>query len=260
MEVEKQRMLERAEQVNAYILQNSPVEERAGWINRRQSRKFLDATRDDPHYGIYWASLIDEKSTRPSAAIVREWAHHRAVTNDGGVVFANRDYISFKQITQQAVSLAVQEGVARGWGTINMQGDRRFALAAIEAAKQANVKAEIYELYGPWNLFKRKHTIMPTPPGVNKEQPRVETEDLTTGGAEGAPAEGKRETLERMAKLPNRDVPDNPEQENEDPFAALDNPETDEVDTTVAEQEGDDMVWTDEGKVGPIRTPGPNMA
>ncbi|MBW3243582.1 hypothetical protein KUV57_12990 [Epibacterium sp. DP7N7-1] len=285
------RMLQRAEQINSYIHDNNPVDDRVMWLHRRQSRKHLKATVDDPHYGIRWASLLDDKSTRPSSAIVREWAHHRATTNDGGIVIAARDSIGFKKITNQAVALSIQEGVARGWGSFKMQGDHKFTAAAIEAAKQANVKAVITEMYGPWNLFKRKHTVMPTPPGVQNEMPRVETEnvgvtpddvnarkplseaDLRNELAEEVTgkmtAEDKRRALEGIANLPSGDpaeqTPKLESAEVEDPFIVLDRPElsqTTQASTRVIQEGEDDIRWRDEGNpdAGRDLGRGPQMA
>ncbi|WP_027234556.1 hypothetical protein [Leisingera caerulea] len=182
------RMLQRAEEINEYILKhNDPRIPRGSLVNRKLgiptwsdygARRHLKRSSDDLHYGIRWASLLDDKTTRQASNLVRAWAHNTATTNDGGVVVAHRDAIRFKEITPQSVQLAIQESMARGWSTMKMKGDRKFAMAAIEAAKQANVQAEIIEFYGPWNLYKRRHTVMPTPPGATNAQPRVETQNV----------------------------------------------------------------------------------
>lgn len=280
MTIELERMLLRAQQVDAYIRHNNPVDERHGIFNRVVSRRRLDAAMDDPHYGIRWACLIDEKATRPSSAIVREWAQNSARTTDNGLVVAMRNYVAVRDVTQQAVALSVQEGVARGWGSLRMQGDEKFVRFAIEAAKQANIKATIIENCGPFGLFKRKHIVMPTPPGVQNAVPHVESRNL--GIASGDPRarqplspaeieagnlEARKQAIARLATLPAAEaVTPDPvaDGDSADPFASsidrelaelaaggLAN-ERNEVITEIIEEEELSMAWVDDGAQGPV--------
>ncbi len=199
MQLMQKRMLERAQQIDEYIRQYNNIEDakRSKW---RQSLKYptlgtiryfkkydylnnkarinQERTKLDPYYGIRWACLLDEKATRPAANIVSTWSYNYARTNDGGVVVSDQDSIRFREFTQQAVTLAIHEGVARGWETIKIQGNTKFVKLAIQAANQSNVRAEITEYYGPAGIFRRKHVVMPAPPGVSREEPRVETENI----------------------------------------------------------------------------------
>jgi hypothetical protein len=265
MKAMQARMLKRAEEIDSYIRQHNPQEFHDNTVWRRSlaysrfgrvsllwklnqmnrvAEKHARLTVHDPYYGVRWASLLDEKSTRPAANIVNTWSHNYAITNDGGKVIAGTDNIRFKKVTQQAIALSIHEGVARGWETIKMQGPQEFAKAAIQAAKQANVRAEITEFYGPYGMFKRKHVVMPTPPGARREEPRVETTNLgATPDSENA-----------RKPLTNEEIEQDRKQVTQEKLKALGKqakPEEAEKDVSTTEvvpkDEEDTMSWTQDG-------------
>ncbi len=281
MQLLQKRMLERAKQIDEYIRKyNNPEDSaRSKW---RQSLKYptfgairyfrkydylnnravsnIKQTELDPYYGVRWACLLDEKSTRPAANIVSTWSYNYAKTNDGGVVLTDQDSIRFREITQQAVALAIHEGVARGWETINMQGYDDFAKHAIQAAKQANVRAVITEFYGPFGIFKRKHVVTPTPPGVSADEPRVETKNIgatpdspqARKPAEDADKQNAAENPKKKNGKASKEILDRLKvkpDSSKDADVAVDEPSDAASGTEVIPNEEDEIAWTDDSEI-----------
>ncbi|WP_411840078.1 hypothetical protein [Paracoccus sp. ME4] len=183
------KMARRAEQIMAYLREHNDPQKMqllmGGVASFRRTRRERSNQRDidrygDDHHGIKWAMLLNDDVKANALNITASWGFNTAATTDGGVVVAMDDGIRFQKISKQAIQLAMHEGMARGWGSFNMAGNKEFCQEAIAVARSMNMPAKITERYGPLGMWKRVHHITPAPPGSN-EAPKVETEDLGAG-------------------------------------------------------------------------------
>src|SRR5690606_17696212 len=145
--------------------------------------------------------------------------------------------IKFQKISKQAIQLAMHEGMARGWGSFNMSGNKEFCQEAIAVARSMNMPAKITERYGPFGLRSRVHHITPAPPGSD-EATKQEVEDLGTGenrsmtrlkdgtdlreaGGIAAPRPDAPKAAGKKRRKPDPDL-DRPELDPEEPFDGAD--------------------------------------
>lgn len=186
MEELSMQMLARSRQINDWIMNmNDPFDQKPTrtqkllGTRRLQSRaiKHAQATANEAHQGIKWATLLDDMQTQGADNLVREWGQAHAVTNDGGQVLATKDTIEFSKdprvkITAQAIEVAILEAKARGWGSLKMQGDAHFCQMAIEAANRHGMRADITEFYGVLGMSTKVHTVMPPVPTMDEDTKR----------------------------------------------------------------------------------------
>lgn len=183
------KMARRAEQIMQYLREHNDPQKMqlltGGYSSFRRTRRERSNQRDvkgygDDHHGIKWAMLLNDDVKANALNITASWGFNTAATTDGGVVVAWDEDIRFQKISKQAIQLAMHEGMARGWGSFNMAGNKEFCQEAIAVARSMNMPAKITERYGPLGMLRRVHHITPSPPGSD-EAPKVETEDLGTG-------------------------------------------------------------------------------
>jgi hypothetical protein len=109
-----------------------------------EENRSLKMTQRDPFKQIHWATLLDPMSHNPgSLQQVASWSKMRARTVDGGEVLAGPESVSVTKLSKAALSLAMDEGIARGWKSHKMQGTPEFCRMAMEIAREKGITAEI---------------------------------------------------------------------------------------------------------------------
>lgn len=141
-----------------------------GILSRNTEDRTLNSIKTDPFRQIHWAMLLDPMSHNPAVLTsVVSWSKMRARTRDNGEVLANGDAVSVTKISREAVALAIDEGIARGWKSHKLQGSPEFCKMAIEIARQRGIRAEVTIKSG-LGLFPKTITVMPDVPAPDKNE------------------------------------------------------------------------------------------
>lgn len=198
------------------VKQTDPMMERAAqideWIRSQRGRWNLrDRNPDDrfarthsigdPYRGVRWALLLENKPIKAQG--VNLWGHSRAYLADGGVVAARHDGVNVRKVSDQAVKLAMQESLARGYGSLKISGTKEFCMKAAELARAAGIEAEI-SYGGFFGLgLTRKIKVMPHVPDPIVLHAGTENEAKTPGTPE---YEGRQAARQLDAQIAEREA------------------------------------------------------
>lgn len=169
------------------------------WRNKWES----EALKDDTFKGVRWAILLNPDCQVKASEVIR-WGHYRLETADGGRlnVRDNHNIELHGDPTEQAVTMMIREGRARGWETIHLKGNAKFAKMAREVAQREGVNAQITTARGPLGIFQSESPSMPVPPAH-------EAEPLEAGGADGpaGPSEDANKNADQDGTTISFDAP-----------------------------------------------------
>ena len=187
-------MMERAAQIDEWIRS-----QRGKWNlrDRNYDDRFARThSIGDPYRGVRWALLLENKPIKAEG--VNLWGHSRAYLADGGVVAARHDGVSVRKVSDQAVKLAMQESLARGYGSLKISGTKEFCMKAAELARAAGVEAEI-SYHGILGI-KRRVKVMPQVPNPIVTHAGTENEAKTPGTPEFEGRQEARQLNEQAAE------------------------------------------------------------